>query len=176
MGQITSTRGYQPEYDIELAGDEIPAGCIADMIRKGELVESDIREILINANVNHALLPEAWSRSIKWMLRDNVKVEVKDDRVAKRTGKLFIEVAKKDAITGELVPSGLPLSEADVYTIRIGPGVALHIERWRLAYLVNRERARSGLRYGGDNNRFAGVLVSIMDLITLDVPTHGMQA
>jgi hypothetical protein len=176
MGQITSTRGYQPEYDIKLSGDGDPGGLHRGHDSQRRLVESDIRDILINANVNHALLPEAWSRSVKWMLRDNVKVEVKDNRVAKRTGRLFIEVAKKDAITGELVASGLPLSEADVYTIRIGPGVALHIEKWRLEYLVNCERARSGLRYGGDNNRFAGVLVSIMDLITLDVPTQAMAA
>lgn len=90
------------------------------------------------------------------------KVEVKSDRLAEKTGNIYIEYESRGK------PSGIMTTEADVWVYKFGEGKALIYEldilRRRLNKLVAENKARVGVK-GGDNNTSLGILVKTKDLL-----------
>jgi len=89
-----------------------------------------------------------------------VKVEVKRDETAYKTGNLFIEIGRQDGY--RVKPSGLSVTEADIWIIFYRPGLeALLIEVPRLKKLVGLGKKHGKEIRGGDYNMSVGVLVPI---------------
>ena len=98
---------------------------------------------------------------VKDMFEGRIKVEVKSDRIAHETGRVFIEVYSRDK------PSGISTTKADYWIYRIeGRGTAIIIPVGRLRELVKRnfEYSKKFVK-GGDNDTSYGVLIQIADLL-----------
>ena len=101
---------------------------------------------------------EDWANEI---LKGGKKVEVKSDRIAHETGRVFIEVYSRDK------PSGISTTKADYWIYRIdAKDTAIIIPVGRLRELVKRnfEYSKKFVK-GGDNDTSYGVLIQIADLL-----------
>ena len=98
---------------------------------------------------------------VKDLFGGGLKVEVKSDRIAHETGRVYIEVYSRGN------PSGISTTEADYWIYRIeGRGTAIIIPVDRLRSLVKRNFAYTNkFVEGGDNNTSQGVLIQLADLI-----------
>lgn len=90
-------------------------------------------------------------------------IEVKDDRMAAMTGRLFVEYECRGK------PSGIQTTQAHYWAWRIG-GVWLTVrtdDLKKLARVAWRDKARR--RMGGDYDQSAGVLVPVLWLFSRDM-------
>lgn len=90
-------------------------------------------------------------------------VEVKSDREAARTGKVFIEVRQGAAEMGKGRKSGLSVTEAHWWAIEIVGVCWVLIETDRLKALARQRWAHRVM--GGDGNRYEGVLIPVELLV-----------
>jgi len=89
---------------------------------------------------------------------NNKKVEVKRDRVAHKTGNLFIEYESRGK------PSGIATSQADTYAYWIGEA-CLVISSERLKHICRNYIGTEFDILGGDNNTSKGILLPIESIL-----------
>lgn len=148
-----------PRFDCELVKQAESGNQVALDIIAGKRVEEEAERILTEV--------PAVELAIKWQTNVPIYAEVKDDRIAHRTGNVFIEYAKKRFDNqSELVPSGIALTEADVHVLRVGHGNAwIVVPTERLKNLARTAKAEGRVTYGGDDGRFKGALVRLNDIV-----------
>ena len=103
-------------------------------------------------------IAEDW---VKDLFQGSIKVEVKSDKMAHETGRIYIEVYSRGK------PSGISTTQADYWIYRIdAKDTAVIIPVSRLRELVRRnfEYSRKFVK-GGDNDTSDGVLIQIADLL-----------
>jgi hypothetical protein len=98
---------------------------------------------------------------VKNLFDNKLKVEVKSDRLAHITGRIYIEVYSRNK------PSGISTTEADYWIYRIeARGTAIIIPVKRLRELVKLTFVLTNkLTKGGDNNTSKGVLLKLTELL-----------
>lgn len=100
---------------------------------------------------------ESWFHN----LVTNTKIEVKCDRMAEKTGNVFIEFRSR----GKL--SGLSTTQSDYYVYKYNDNQAFIIQtdflKKKCKELVRLNKAK--IIRGGDNNTSEGLLIAIRDLI-----------
>lgn len=89
----------------------------------------------------------------------NQKIEVKLDKMAKRTGNIYVEYESRGK------PSGVARSEAEHYCFVVG-NLKLFIPTDRLKELIEPLKGTKFDKRGGDNNTSKGVLLKLTDLLT----------
>ena len=89
----------------------------------------------------------------------NQKIEVKLDKMAKKTGNIYVEYESRGK------PSGISRSEADHYCYVVG-NLKLFIPTERLKELVEPLKGTKDDKRGGDKNTSKGVLLKLTDLLT----------
>lgn len=87
----------------------------------------------------------------------NKKIEVKRDRVAHKTGNIFIEYESRGK------PSGIATSKSDYYAYYVNE-VCILIETHRLKSICRRFVGTDRDIKGGDNNTSKGILLPITEL------------
>lgn len=97
---------------------------------------------------------------VKDVFTGGYKVEVKCDRIAHKTGRIYIEVYSRGK------KSGISTTEADywIYIIE-NMQVMFLIPVDRLRELCREFHGRYGFKKGGDNNTSLGVLIPMSSLI-----------
>lgn len=98
---------------------------------------------------------------VKDLFEGGKKVEVKSDRLAHETGRVYIEVYSRG------LPSGISTTEADYWIYRIedrGTAIIIPVSRLRCLVKRNFEYTKKFVK-GGDNNSSDGVLIQIADLL-----------
>ena len=108
-------------------------------------------------DLDFAEVSETW---VKDLFSGGLKIEVKSDRMAHKTGNVFIEVYSRG------VPSGISTTLADYWLYRIEKlDTAVLVRTERLKKLVKKYHALNGFKEGGDNNTSKGVLVPIIEFL-----------
>lgn len=101
---------------------------------------------------------------------NNKKVEVKYDRKAHQTGNVYIEYMYKGS------PSGISHTQSDVYCYKIKDTFILmstadikeKMRKWKHVCQTNDWRPEDTWKVkGGDSNKSIGMLIPIVDFITL---------
>jgi len=87
----------------------------------------------------------------------NKKIEVKRDRLAHKTGNIFIEYESRGK------PSGIAISKSDYYAYYVNE-ICILIETHRLKSICRRFVGTDKDIKGGDNNTSKGILLSIKEL------------
>jgi hypothetical protein len=100
---------------------------------------------------------QAAEREVGEML-SNHKIEVKLDKMAVKTGNLFIEYRSRGK------PSGVSTSEATYYCFVV-EDLKLFIPTEKLKALIEPLKGTKFDKRGGDNNTSCGVLLKLTDLI-----------
>lgn len=99
---------------------------------------------------------------VKGIFTGAFKVEVKSDRMAHKTGNLFIEVFSRGK------PSGISITTADIWIYRIeAHGTAIIVPTRIIKEVVRECFLKNNQKYtlGGDNNTSKGVLVPMIKLL-----------
>ena len=99
----------------------------------------------------------------KWvndLFTGGLKVEVKSDRMASKTGNIFIEVYSRGK------ESGISTTEAAYWIYRIDDkDLAIIISTKRLKELVKYFYGKNGFKNGGDNDTSKGVLIPLNSML-----------
>ena len=99
---------------------------------------------------------------VKNLFTGAFKVEVKSDRLAHKTGNIFIEIFSRGK------PSGISTTTADIWIYRIEANdTAIIVPTQIIKKIVKECFIKNNRKYtlGGDNNTSKGVLVPIIKLI-----------
>ena len=90
------------------------------------------------------------------------RMEVKADRLTKKTGNLYFEYESRGKC------SGIATTKADVMAYKLNDGMVLIFDVIKLKQvlrdLVKKGKAKMGVK-GGDNNTSLGILVSVQNLL-----------
>lgn len=96
---------------------------------------------------------ETWAKELFY---GDLKVEVKVDSMAHRTGNIYIEVYSRGK------PSGISTTDADIWIYKIEEvGVSIVIPIRNLKELVRESFTHHGFKSGGDEDTSVGVLIPI---------------
>lgn len=99
---------------------------------------------------------ESWAAQI--LSGDEFKIEVKTDRMAHKTGNVFIEITYKGR------PSGISTTEADYWLYRIHENdTAIIVPVARLRTIVDEHVKEKGYKFGGEHVK--GALIPINKLL-----------
>ena len=101
---------------------------------------------------------QASENALAQLLGEGSTIEVKSDKMARRTGNVYVEVESRGK------PSGLATTEADHWAIEVDDGVFVIMPTDRLRVLTKLVELKNGTRSGGDFNTSKGVLVKVSDL------------
>lgn len=99
-------------------------------------------------------------------LRSASLAEVKHDRIAQVTRRLYVEY-EQELANGDWVPSGIATSEADLWAFQVTPdGVFILVPADRLLTVARRCWASGKRTVGGsEGHRSLGALVGLRDLL-----------
>lgn len=107
-------------------------------------------------DLNFGELAESW---VNDLFNGGLKVEVKSDRLALKTGNIFIEVYSREK------KSGISITDADYWIYRFEESdIAIIIPTKKLKELV-KQYFTGCFTLGGDNNTSKGVLISINKIL-----------
>ncbi len=98
----------------------------------------------------------------------NVYVEVKSDQQCSRgyeSGNVFVEYRQDPEGTGLYRPSGISTTQADYWAEEFDDDCWVVTPVERIRYLLKHWHGRGRRRYGGDNDRFKGVLIPITSIV-----------
>lgn len=107
-----------------------------------------------------------WGKESENKLREifggeGITIEVKRDSQALRTGNIFIEVSHLTYDKNYEKPSGISVSEADVWAIEWREDRWMFLPREHLMEYVNRAKKEGRMKWGGDYNRSYGALIPL---------------
>jgi len=111
-----------------------------------------------NYDLDFAEKAEDWAKD---MFEGKTKIEVKSDRLAHQTGRVYIEVYSRGKA------SGISTTQADYWIYRIDEkdtAIIVSVERLRNLVKRNFEHSKKFVK-GGDNNTSLGVLIDINNLL-----------
>ncbi|MDB4448207.1 hypothetical protein N9119_03130 [Roseivirga sp.] len=115
--------------------------------------------MLYNNDFGHDLLVGQVAEQFLGDLLQNKKIEVKHDKIAHRSGRVFIEYECRNK------PSGITTTNADFWAFVFTTGPILIVSKDRLTSLCNKAYENSHVFKGGDNNSSKGFLINLTDLI-----------
>lgn len=106
------------------------------------------------------------------------KVEIKSDAIARRTRRVFVEYMQLSRRTEQWEPSGIKTSTAHRWAFEVNDDCWLLVPAVRVKAIVRRLlHARPDLStYGGDYNRYRGVLVPVEMLLWGEVAEEDVRA
>lgn len=105
--------------------------------------------------------------SLAAILRDaGPRIELKSDKICRRTGNLFIEYEQP---TGA---SGIATTDADLWCFEFDDNCWLILPVERLRELARRAYKEGRITKGGDGNKYHGVLLPIVWLVNGKTPTE----
>lgn len=91
----------------------------------------------------------------------NKTIEVKADKIAKRTGNVFIEYESRGK------PSGIAKTEAEFYCFVV-EDLVVFIPTEKLKTLIKKHYKTRKDVHGGDSNTSRGILVSLVELVQIN--------
>ena len=112
-----------------------------------------------NNDFSHDLLVGQIAEEYLGDLLENKKIEVKHDKIAHRTNRVFVEFECR----GKL--SGISTTEADFWAFVLKTGVIVLIDKHRLMALCNAQWSNGKIVNGGDMNAARGFLIDLDDLL-----------
>lgn len=93
------------------------------------------------------------------MMLGGDKVEVKSDRLARKTGNVFVEFESRGK------ESGIITTTADWWVIELGEDVFIIMPTSRLREITNNKLKSRGYVRGGDGGTSKGVLIPIFEVL-----------
>tara|TARA_R100000773_G_C4200767_1_gene103353 strand:+ start:250 stop:606 length:357 start_codon:yes stop_codon:yes gene_type:complete len=115
--------------------------------------------MLYNNDFSHDLLVGQVAEQFLGELLQNKKIEVKHDKIAHRSGRVFVEFECRGK------PSGITTTQSDFWAFILGNEVVLIISKDRLTSLCNEEYKNGNIIKGGDSNASKGFLINLVNLI-----------
>ena len=115
--------------------------------------------MLYNNDFSHDLLVGQVAEQFLGDLLQNKKVEVKHDKIAHKSGRVFVEFECRDK------PSGITTTQADFWAFVLETGVVVIISKDRLMMLCNHYYESGNVMRGGDRNASKGFLITLDDLL-----------
>jgi hypothetical protein len=112
-----------------------------------------------NNDFSHDLLVGQIAEEYLGDLLENKKIEVKHDKIAHKTNRVFVEFECRDKL------SGISTTEADFWAFVLSTGVIIFVDKHRLVALCNNQWPNGRIVNGGDMNAARGFLIEIDDLL-----------
>jgi len=115
--------------------------------------------MLYNNDFSHDLLVGQVAEQFLGDLLQNKKIEVKNDKIAHKSGRVFIEFECRGK------PSGITTTQSDFWAFVLTTGVVIIVSKDRLTELCNNEYNNGNVIRGGDRNTSQGFLINLDDLL-----------
>ena len=115
--------------------------------------------MLYNNDFSHDLLVGQIAEQFLGNLLENKKIEVKHDKIAHRSGRVFVEFECRGK------PSGITTTQSDFWAFVLITGVVIIISKNRLTALCNEKYNNGYITLGGDGNNSQGFLIELDDLL-----------
>lgn len=115
-----------------------------------------------NNDFSHDLLVGNIAEEYLGSVLSQKKIEVKFDKIALDTGRVFVEFECRGK------PSGITTTEADFWAFVFLNSVIILVSKQRLVALCNDAYNNNKVVNGGDNNSARGFLVDIEKLVRAD--------
>ena len=115
--------------------------------------------MLYNNDFSHDLLVGQIAEQFLGNLLENKKIEVKHDKIAHRSGRVFVEFECRGK------PSGITTTQSDFWAFVLITGVVIIISKNRLMTLCNEKYNNGYITLGGDGNNSQGFLIELDDLL-----------
>lgn len=115
--------------------------------------------MLYNNDFSHDLLVGQIAEQFLGDLLQNKKIEVKNDKIAHKSGRVFVEFECRGK------PSGITTTQSDFWAFVLTTGVVIIVSKDRLTELCNNEYNNGNVIRGGDRNTSQGFLINLDDLL-----------
>jgi len=115
--------------------------------------------MLYNNDFSHDLLVGQVAEQFLGDLLQNKKIEVKNDKIAHKSGRVFVEFECRGQ------PSGITTTQSDFWAFVLTTGVVIIVSKDRLTELCNNEYNNGNVIRGGDRNTSQGFLINLDDLL-----------
>jgi len=115
--------------------------------------------MLYNNDFSHDLLVGQVAEQFLGDLLQNKKIEVKNDKIAHKSGRVFVEFECRGK------PSGITTTQSDFWAFVLTTGVVIIVSKDRLTELCNNEYNKGNVIRGGDRNTSQGFLINLDDLL-----------
>jgi hypothetical protein len=115
--------------------------------------------MLYNNDFSHDLLVGQVAEQFLGDLLQNKKIEVKNDKIAHKSGRVFVEFECRGK------PSGITTTQSDFWAFVLTTGVVIIVSKDRLTELCNNEYNNGNVIRGGDRNTSQGFLINLDDLL-----------
>ena len=116
-------------------------------------------KMLYNNDFSHDLLVGQVAEQFLGDLLQNKKVEVKHDKIAHKSGRVFVEFECRGKA------SGITTTQSDFWAFVLATGVVIIISKGRLMLLCNDQYENGNVIRGGDRNASKGFLINLDDLL-----------
>lgn len=116
-----------------------------------------------NNDFSHDLLVGNIAEEYLGSVLSDKKIEVKYDKIALNTGRVFVEFECRDK------PSGISTTEADFWAFVFLNSVIILVSKQRLVALCNDAYNNNKIVNGGDDNKAKGFLIDIEKLVRSDL-------
>lgn len=115
--------------------------------------------MLYNNDFSHDLLVGNIAEEYLGNLLEDKTIEVKHDKIAHKSGRLFVEFECRGK------PSGISTTKADFWAFVLLNGVVIIIGKDRLVQLCNDAYEKGSIMRGGDSNAAKAFMIDLTDLI-----------
>lgn len=115
--------------------------------------------MLYNNDFSHDLLVGQVAEQFLGDLLQNKKIEVKHDKIAHKSGRVFVEFECRGK------PSGITTTQSDFWAFVLETDVVIIISKDSLMRLCNDAYENGNVIRGGDSNASKGFLINLTNLI-----------